>query len=301
MKSLWQLGRQLKLARPVKSLKGLVNPFKAAAAAAVRTQALPRAAHSSTRLSSRTIHRNSFHTLGHLCVTRSATRPAFGNFASRTPQAGLGCARTYATGRGAVDAIQNINVFARCTLNLLGEDHLDSLQASQLRREREDDHLTNMKSYFDVPACKTVLVAPLSSSLSHLLTETKPLHTDSASANGVLFDDTFVRDLVSLRVSSNVHAKRLDALCASVQSVADTLEVTSSASGLLIVKATFDGTAKEIGKLIHDKLDRLVLDDIANAHRFSGWYRLYQLDGDTVLHDMVSKSFYLPDPDQTLN
>ncbi|TIB31916.1 hypothetical protein E3P84_02726 [Wallemia ichthyophaga] len=119
-----------------------------------------------------------------------------------------------------------------------------------------------------------------------LLTETKPVQNYNA----------FVGNLVSLKITSGVHAKRLDALCASVQSVADKIEFTSSASGFLIVKGKCDCRAKDIGKLVYDKLDRLVLDDITNA---SGWLLvlLVSLVSLSCLRHYVLSMYTTPNPE----
>lgn len=196
--------------------------------------------------------------------------------------------------------IQNVNVLTRCAINQLGEHQFNTLQGSNLKRTKKveaEEQLQDFKSYFAVPEYKTVLVAPISASVSHLLTEKTPV-SSSADDEYALFDDEFVRDLVKLKVSSKVHAKRLDVLCASIQSIADTLEVTNTpGSGLLIVKATFDGvTPKEIEALIQERLGSYSLDDIGNAHLMSGWYRLYQVNDEFLLHNIVSQSFCLPDP-----
>ncbi|TIC19816.1 hypothetical protein E3Q12_04056 [Wallemia mellicola] len=304
MKSkLWQLGRQLKLAKfarsnPTKSLKGLINPFKAALASPTRVL------QSTARQAPRTIHRSAFHPFDQSLLVKSSTRPAFGNFANRTSQAGLGSARTFATGRGAIDVMQNVNVFARCALNQLGEHKLSALQSSSLKRNRKQknesfERLQDFKDYFVVPEFKTVLAAPISASLSHLLTD-KP--KGSECGEYALFDEEFVKDLINLKVSSKVHSKRLDVLCASVKPIADTLEITNiPGNDLLILKATFDGiTPKEVEAIIQKRLASYSLDEINNAHLMAGWYRLYQVNEDVVLHDIVSQSFCLPDPASSL-
>ena len=195
--------------------------------------------------------------------------------------------------------LQNVNVFARCALNQLGEHKLHSLQGANLKRSKqaaEEERLQDLNSYFGVPAYKTVLVAPISASVSHLLTEKAP--ASDVSASHTLFDEDFLRDLVKLKVSSTVHAKRLDVLCASIRDAATSLQVTNTPGNhLLVVRASFDGfTPEQVAKLVQERLAKHRLDDIGNPHLMKGWYRLYKVDEDIVLHDIVSQSFCLPDP-----
>lgn len=145
------------------------------------------------------------------------------------------------------------------------------------------------------------MIAPISSSLSHLLTNIPNNKSNKENDDGVtLFDGEFLQDLLRLKVSSNVHKKRLKILCLACKPIADTLEITTSNTNALILKASFEGlTPSEVEDMIEERM--LAFKDnfthgLNTSHLLRGWYRVYQRNGDVYLHDVVSQSFYLPDP-----